>query len=131
MECIFCKIINGELPSYTVYEDNIVKVFLNISPSTDGHMLIVPKKHFVNIEDIDLETLNHVNIVIKKMYKLLKEKLNVDGLTISQNNNFGQEIKHYHMHLTPRYKDDKMEHTYNKDLKDVKEIYAILKDVNN
>lgn len=131
MECIFCKIINNELPSYTIYEDDIVKVFLNIKPSSDGHLLVVPKNHFVNIEDIDLETLNHINIVIKKMYKLLKDMLKVDGLTISENNEYGQEIKHYHVHLTPRYKDDNLEHIYNKDTKDIKEIFGILKDVNN
>lgn len=131
MDCIFCKIVKGELPSYTVYEDDIVKVFLNINPSSDGHLLVIPKKHYVNIEDIDLDTLNHINIVIKKMYKLLKEKLNVDGLTIAQNNEYGQEIKHYHVHLTPRYINDNIDHIYKGDKKDIKEIYEILKDVNN
>ena len=75
MECIFCKIVNNESPSYTIYEDEIVKVFLNINPSSDGHLLIIPKKHFTNLSDIDLDTLNHINKVSKNMYKLLKEKL--------------------------------------------------------
>ena len=112
MECIFCKIVNNESPSYTIYEDEIVKVFLNINPSSDGHLLIIPKKHFTNLSDIDLDTLNHINKVSKNMYKLLKEKLKIDGLTITQNNDYGQEIKHYHMHLTPRYKNDNVEIIY-------------------
>ena len=59
--CIFCKIIKGEIPSYTVYEDDIVEVFLDINPSTNGDLLIIPKKHFININDIDLENLNNIN----------------------------------------------------------------------
>ncbi len=131
MECIFCKIVNNELPSYTVYEDDIVKVFLNIKPSSDGHLLVIPKKHYDNIVDIDLDTLNHINMVNKKMYDLLKEKLNIDGLTISQNNDYGQEIKHYHVHLTPRYKNDNIDHIYPNNCKDIKCVYEIIKDVNN
>ena len=116
MDCLFCKIIKGEIPSYTLYEDDIVKVFLDINPSTNGDCLVVPKKHFTNIVDIDLETLNHINKVTKDIYNILKEKLNCDGLTTVQNNDFGQEIKHYHLHLTPRYQNDNLDHVFNKDL---------------
>lgn len=130
MNCIFCKIVNNESPSYTVYEDEIVKVFLNINPASDGHLLIVPKKHFTDLNDIDFDTLNHINVVAKKMYSLLKEKLHCDGLTISQNNGYGQEVKHYHMHLTPRYNNDSVEIIYPKKKKDIKEIYNTLKDEN-
>ncbi len=129
MDCIFCKIINNEIPSYTLYEDDIVKVFLDISPKTNGDTLIIPKKHFANIVDIDLETLNHINKVTKDMYKLLKEKLNCEGMTIIQNNDYGQEIKHFHVHLTPRYKKDLLSHEYNKELiKPLEEVFKILKD---
>lgn len=116
MDCIFCKIINNEIPSYTLYEDDIVKVFLDIDPKTNGDTLIIPKKHFKNLTDIDLETLNHINKVTKEMYSLLKEKLHCEGLTLIQNNDYGQEIKHYHVHLTPRYQNDLLNHEYNKDL---------------
>lgn len=127
-ECLFCKIIKGEIPSYTIYEDEIVKVFLDINPSTNGDCLIIPKKHFTNIEDIDLEILNHINIVSKKIYPILKEKLNCEGLTFSQNNDLGQEIKHYHLHATPRYKNDLLEHNYNKDqLISLEEVFEKLK----
>ena len=106
MDCIFCKIINGEIPSYTVYEDEVVKAFLDISPISNGHTLIIPKKHFVNIYDADLETLKHVEMVSQKIGIMLKEKLGAIGITRMQNNEYGQDVKHYHMHLIPRYEND-------------------------
>lgn len=106
MNCIFCKINNGEIPSYTVYEDNIVRVMMDINPVTDGHLLIIPKNHFDNMRDIDAETLTHIQKIAQNMFELLKNKLNIDGLTLFQNNEYGQEIKHYHLHLIPRYKND-------------------------
>ena len=128
MDCIFCKIIAGEIPSYTLYEDDIVKVFLDITPNTNGHCMIIPKKHYTNLVDIDLETLNHIYKVAKDMYNLLKEKLNCQGLTLIQNNDYGQEVKHYHLHLMPRYENDLLNHNYNKDmLKDIEETYKIIK----
>ena len=126
MDCIFCKIVNNEAPSYTIFEDEIVKVFMNINPASNGHLLIVPKKHYTNLVDIPLDTLNHINMISKNMYTLLKEKLHVDGLTISQNNDYGQEVKDFHMHLTPRYKGEKVDIVYNGDKLDVKEVFNIL-----
>lgn len=123
-DCLFCKIIRGEIPSYTLYEDDKVKVFLDINPSTNGDCLIIPKKHYTNICDIDLETLNHINKVSKDIYTLLKEKLSCKGLTFVQNNDLGQEIKHYHLHVTPRYPNDLVEHNFNKEALDkLEEIY--------
>lgn len=104
-DCIFCKIIKGEIPSYTIYEDEIVKVFLDIDPITPGHMLIIPKKHFNNLEDIDMDTLTHINETAKKMYSLIKEKLGTDSMRVMQNNGFIQDVKHYHMHIIPMYKE--------------------------
>ena len=116
MDCLFCKIIKGDIPSKTVYEDDLVKVFLDINPSTNGDMLVVPKKHFENIYDIDDNLLLHIHKVIKELYDLLKEKLSCDGLTIVQNNGHGQEIKHYHVHVTPRYSNDKITTNKNTDI---------------
>lgn len=127
MDCIFCKIVKGELPSYTIYEDEIVKVFLDINPSTNGDILVIPKKHIVTLFDLDNETLIHMHKVIKETYPIIKEKLNCDGLTVVQNNEYGQEVKHFHIHLTPRYRNDGLEHNYNKDiLKSIEEIHNIL-----
>lgn len=116
MDCLFCKIISGDIPSNTIYEDEIVKVFLDINPTSNGHCLVVPKKHYTDIEDIDLETLKYINEVAKKMYKKLKEKLNCEGLTLVQNNGLGQEVKHYHLHLVPRYTNDEIMMNSNKEL---------------
>lgn len=119
MDCIFCKIMNNKLPSKTIYEDDVVKVFLSIDPLSNGHTLIVPKQHCLDIEDIDIDTLNHINKISKDIYKLLKEKLNFIGLKVVQNNGMAQEVKHYHLHLIPCYKD--------KSIKSLDEIYEILK----
>lgn len=103
MNCIFCKIVNGEIPCYKLYEDDIVLCFLDINPESNGHALIIPKKHYLDLDDIDLETLNHIMKIAKKIKKLLEEKLNIDGLTLIQNNGDVQEVKHYHLHLKPYY----------------------------
>lgn len=127
--CIFCKIIKGEIPSMTIYEDDVVKVFLDINPTTNGDTLIVPKKHIENMLDLDDKTLSHIHKISKEIYNVLKEKLNIDGLTLVQNNFYGQEIKHYHVHLIPRYKNDDVKQLSNKEiLKEVKEIFNQIKD---
>lgn len=104
--CIFCKIIKGLIPSYTIYENEKVKVFMDINPISKGHLLVIPKKHYTNLMDIDNETLREIDDVIKELYPKLKERLDCEGLTRMQNNELGQEVKHYHMHLVPRYKND-------------------------
>lgn len=106
MDCIFCKIVNGEIPSYTLYEDDIVKVFLDVNPDTNGHTLIVPKKHYTDLFDIDDNTLMHIMNTAKKINQLLSDKLHTDGLTLVQNNGLKQEIKHFHLHLKPQYKNE-------------------------
>ena len=119
MDCLFCKIINGDIPSYTIYEDEIVKVFLDINPDSNGHMLIIPKKHYTDLVDIPNDELVHIMDTGRKMKKLLEERLNIDGLTLIQNNGLVQEIKHFHLHLKPYYKEN--------NIVDVKEIYEKLK----
>ena len=116
-DCIFCKIIKGEIPSKTIYEDDLVKVIMNINPCTNGHLLVIPKTHVVNLMDTSNDIITHsLDLVREKLYPLLKERLHCDGLTLSQNNEYGQEIKHYHLHLVPRYKEDNLEYVYNKDI---------------
>lgn len=117
MNCIFCKIINNEIPSYTIYEDKLVKAILDINPDSSGHTLILTKKHFNNIEDIDTSTLNHVMEISKKLYMIISSKLNADGITLIQNNGLPQDIKHFHLHLKPSYIKNEvliLEEVYNK-----------------
>ena len=124
MDCLFCKIIEGSIPSKTIYEDELVKVFLDINPNTNGHCLIIPKKHIVTVKEVDSILTTHILEVEKKIYDLLKEKLNIKGLTIVQNNELGQDVKHYHVHLIPRYEDDNWNIYFNQEsLKDTDEVY--------
>lgn len=127
-DCIFCKINKNGIKSNTIYEDELVKVFLDVNPITNGHMLIIPKKHYENIIDMDNEVIMHsIKLIKEKLYPLVKEKLHCDGVTISQNNEYGQEIKHFHIHVIPRYENDQDIHTYNKDiLIPVSEVYSTL-----
>lgn len=108
MDCIFCKIVSGEIPSYTIYEDDSVKAFLDINPDVNGHTLIIPKKHFKDINDIDDKTLIHIFEVARYLKSLLETKLNIDGLTFIQNNGEVQEVKHFHLHLKPFYKEEQI-----------------------
>lgn len=127
-DCIFCKIIKNELPSKTIYEDDLVKVIMNINPTTNGHLLVLPKKHYVNIFDIDENVITHsFKIIRDKLYPLLQEKLGCEGLTISENNLYGQEIPHFHIHVTPRYKNDLVDYLYNKELlENIDDVYTKL-----
>ena len=105
-DCLFCKIIKGEIPSYTVYENDKIKAFLDINPVTNGHCVMIPKKHIVDVEEIDSEISIEIDEASKKIIEIYKSKLNIDGATRIQNNGYGQEIKHYHMHIIPRYEND-------------------------
>ena len=129
-DCIFCKIIKGELPSRTVYEDDLIMIIMNINPATNGHLLVISKEHVVNLMDTKNEIITHaLDIVREKIYPLLKEKLHCEGLTLAQNNELGQEIKHYHIHLIPRYPEDHADFQYNKEnIIDIEEVFKNIKE---
>ena len=74
-DCLFCKIVKGDIPSYKIYEDDYTVAFLDINPDALGHTLVIPKKHFNNYEDIDLETINHINQTGKIIFNKIKTKL--------------------------------------------------------
>ena len=118
MDCILCKISQGIIPSYTLYEDETIKCFLDVNPDSNGHLLIIPKEHFLGLQEIDDNVLMHIMKSARKMEELLKDKLNIDGLTLVQNNGDIQEVKHFHLHLKPYYKNKqeiiKVEDIYNK-----------------
>lgn len=103
MDCIFCKIIKGDIPSYTIYENDYVKCFLDVNPLSNGHTLVIPKKHFKDIYDIEEEYLNEINKASKKIIELIDEKLSPNGYKLQQNNGNLQEVKHYHLHIVPSY----------------------------
>lgn len=130
MDCIFCKIIKGEIPCLKLYEDDKVLAFLDINPDSDGHTLVIPKKHFKDLDDIDDETLLSINSASKKIKKMLEEKLNCDGISLLQNNGEVQEVKHYHMHIKPYYNNKKSIELikHSEYINDPKRIYEVLKE---
>ena len=106
--CIFCKIIAGEIPSHTLYEDEQFRVILDVSPATRGHALILPKQHYANLYELPEDMAADAMRLAKKMMKTMTDKLNCDGFNLVQNNGeaAGQTVFHFHMHLIPRYEND-------------------------
>lgn len=104
-QCIFCKIINKEIPGHIIYEDNHVLAFLDISQSTKGHTLIIPKKHVQDVFSMTPEDMTHIFTIVPKLATALKSTFNAKGLNIVNNNGeaAGQTVFHYHVHLIPRY----------------------------
>ena len=109
-DCIFCKIANGEIPSKTLYEDGDFRVILDLGPATRGHALILPREHADNLYELPEDTAAKVFVLAKKMATKMTEKLHCDGLNIVQNNGeaAGQTVRHFHMHLIPRYEGDQV-----------------------
>ncbi|WP_423792592.1 HIT family protein [Methanocaldococcus indicus] len=102
--CIFCKIVNGEIPAKVVYEDDYVLAFLDINPRSKGHTLVIPKKHYEKFEDIPDEELQKLILGVKKTLNILK-KLGFSDYNIVNNNGklAGQEVNHVHFHIIPRF----------------------------
>lgn len=129
MDCLFCKIINKEIPAEIIYEDEDLMAFLDINPTTNGDTLIVPKKHYQDFLELDKEIIEKINELTKKLYIIYQDKLHCDGLTLTHNLDYAQEIKHFHLHFIPRYRNDEVKYLSNKEiLKDLKEIQKIIKD---
>lgn len=103
--CIFCAIAEGEIPSFKVYEDDLVVAYLDINPFTKGHTLVIPKIHSEGLLDTSDETLAAIIARVKKVAAHLKTALPCDGFNILQNNGeaAGQTVKHVHFHIVPRY----------------------------
>jgi histidine triad (HIT) family protein len=106
--CIFCKLANGEIPSYTLYEDDLFRVIMDLSPASKGHCLLLPKEHFDNLLELDNPYLEKALFVAKKVSQILMDELKSDGINILQNNGetAGQTVHHFHIHIIPRYNDD-------------------------
>lgn len=118
-ECIFCKIIKGQIPARTIYESQNVIAFLDIAPATAGHTVIVPKVHFYNLIDMPENIMGSFLLDVKKIGKLIMDKLKVEGFNLIQNNFeiAGQVVPHAHFHIIPRYKNDSIKN-FKKDPKE-------------
>ena len=107
-DCIFCKIIAGEIPTIKIYEDEYTLAFLDILPVNPGHTLVIPKVHYENIFLTPEETLTHMMRTIKKVAHGIQDGLSIKDMNIGMNNGVysGQTVFHAHIHLMPRKKDD-------------------------
>ena len=120
--CIFCKIVQGEIPCYKIYEDENNIAFLDISPRTKGHSLVIPKKHSDTLDSISQGDYIALSLAVTKVAHLLKSKLSADGYNIFCNNGTvaGQEVPHTHFHIFPRFADNKIKMTLPPILEDIK-----------
>ena len=108
MDCIFCKIIEGELPSYKVYEDKRVLAFLDINPVNKGHVLVVPKEHFNKFTDAPKDLLKDMISVIQNISLGVMDAVGAEGFNLGINNGAvaGQIVHHLHFHIMPRFEND-------------------------
>ena len=106
--CIFCKIVDGQIPSTTIFEDENVKVILDIAPAAKGHAILLVKQHVANIFELNSVIAGKIFTVVPKVATALKEELGCDGMNILQNNGeaAGQTVFHLHIHFIPRWKED-------------------------
>ena len=111
-DCLFCKLINDEIPSQKIYEDNTVIAFLDITPVNPGHTLVIPKKHYVDIFDTPQNIWHSIMDTVQKLSPVIKKVLHADGINIEMNNEraAGQIISHTHVHIIPRFDDDGFKH---------------------
>lgn len=107
-DCIFCRIIAGEVGSHLLYENDYVQAFLDINPVSLGHVLIIPKKHYENIYDIDDSSLSEIVIAAKKIAKTYRKVFGFNNLQLihSAGREGQQEVFHFHLHLIPRHQGD-------------------------
>jgi histidine triad (HIT) family protein len=108
-ECLFCKIAGKKIPAEIIYEDEETMAFLDVHPKTPAHVLVIPKKHFENLTSLDDSRILPLFATVKKIGKILKNVLKADGLTIGINEGraSGQEVDHLHIHIMPRFANDR------------------------
>ena len=110
MNCIFCAIVDGVIPAAKVYEDDQILAFMDINPANPGHLLVIPKRHYRNIFDIDVEMAGKIMRVGTRLARVVKTALNPDGLNLLQSSESAafQTVFHFHLHLIPRWEDDSL-----------------------
>ena len=126
-DCIFCAIACGEIPSFRIYEDDLVLAYLDINPFTEGHTLVIPKEHSTGLLDTPDKTLAEIVARVKKVAAHLKDALPCDGFNILQNNGAaaGQTVMHLHFHIVPRYGNEEIAFTSHKgDMDKLKSLAA-------
>ena len=107
-DCIFCRILNGEIPSFALYDDERTFAFMDINPANTGHALVIPKFHAPNIYEIPDDWLSACIVTTRKVALAVKNALPLDGINILQANGEGaaQSVMHFHFHVVPRHNRD-------------------------
>ena len=127
--CIFCMIANHEVPSKIVYEDDKFIAFLDLTQTTKGHTLVVPKRHSKNIYELNDEDAKDAMFVAKKVALMLKKAFNPIGMNVVNNNERPlQSVEHFHIHLIPRYEKDGFDVSF-KDNSKTTDLDATLKEI--
>lgn len=116
VKCLGCSLANKTEPVNIVYENDYVTCFLDHDPFNEGHTLILPKKHFVDVDELDNETASEIMSASIIISKALKQLYKPDGITVTQNGGIFNELTHYHMHVVPRYKNQSFADFYNEDV---------------
>lgn len=108
MDCVFCKIVKGDIPSFKVYEDEHTLVFMDIAKDVDGHMVAIPKKHVKCILDCDAETLGYLMATVKRVSDHCIDDCGYDGVNLlnASDESAGQSVPHFHIHIIPRKSGD-------------------------
>jgi len=114
-DCVFCKIVDLQIPSTKVYEDEKVLAFLDIAPGNHGHTLVVPKGHYPGLKDIPEDILNHLMLVVQKLAPAVVEAVGAPAYNVEQANGTeaGQVVPHAHFHIIPRFAEDEVQMTWN------------------
>lgn len=112
-DCIFCH--REQIKTDFVYEDDLVMAFLDMDPINEGHVLLVPKAHYLDADEMPDDLLGHIMVVSKKIVAAIKEVYKPDGYSVMQNGGTFNDIGHYHMHIFPRYRGDGFGWTYGND----------------
>ena len=123
-DCIFCKIVAGEVPSFTLFEDDATLAFMDINPANEGHVLVIPKAHAVDLYSVPDEALVRTVLTAKKVAGAVTRALNPDGLNLVQCNGpaAAQSVMHFHVHVLPRVKDDRLAMNWGLKLGDIEAI---------
>jgi histidine triad (HIT) family protein len=107
-DCLFCKIVRGEVPSSLIFQDDICMAFMDVYPITTGHCLLIPKQHFVNLLDVDGDVLAHMSRKLSELTKAVLKATGAEGVlnVVANGEGAGQEIAHLHFHSIPRSRGD-------------------------
>ena len=131
MDCVFCKIISGDIPSFKIYEDEYTLAFMDIAKDVDGHIVVIPKAHIKSILDCDVETLNHLMLTVKKIANHLVDNCGYDGVNLlnASDESAGQSVPHFHIHIIPRKNNDGIDAwpRFNGAKYDIEEVFCQLK----